>query len=151
MAKQKNKNSDATQKKTGQSNQSEEEKFENNCKQAFGENYKKYFLNPDNLSYDDYIQKLKDFIKYKAQNISTSQIRNIFTIIKKEQELDGLKRIRPKLAYTYGRAEKNKSLKELIFLMDSQIQGLNDQTEIPKLKDFFEAIVAYHKYYGGKE
>lgn len=150
MAK-KNQKFDAKSKSFDKPKQSEEEKFEVNCKEAFGEDYKRYFLNPANLSYDDYIQKLKDFIKKKAQNISTSQIRNIYSIIKKEQELDGLKRIRPKLAYTYGRAEKNESLKELIFLMDSQIQGLNEQTEVSKLKDFFEAIIAYHKYYGGKD
>lgn len=142
---------DAKFKNVDKPKQSEEEKFEGNCKKAFGEDYKRYFLNPYNLSYDNYIQKLKDFIKNKAPNISTSQIRNIFSLVKKEKELEGLKRIRPKLAYTYGRAEKNESLKELIFLMDSQIQGLNDQTEVPKLKDFFEAIIAYHKYYGGKE
>ena len=34
--------------------------------------------------------------------------------------------------------------------MDSQIKGLESESEVPKLKDFFEAIIAYHKYYGGE-
>lgn len=129
--------------------QTEEQKFEQKCKEKFGTDYQRFFL--QQLSYDEFVNKIKEFIKDKASNISTSQLRNIFSLVKKENELSSLKRIRPKLAYTYGRAEKNESLKELIFLMDSQIQGLNNQTEVPKLKDFFEAIIAYHKYYGGKD
>ncbi|MFZ2865460.1 MAG: type III-A CRISPR-associated protein Csm2 [Ignavibacteriaceae bacterium] len=132
-------------------NKSEEQRFQENCKSHFGDSYNRYFLNPDRLNYDDFIKNLKEFLEKKARNISTSQLRNIFSLVKKEKDIAALKRLRPKLAYTYGRAEKNSSLKELIYLMDSQLQGLSDRSEIGELKDFFEAIIAYHKYYGGKD
>ncbi len=140
-------------KNKGSSNQkqSEEEKFAQNCKNIFGENYEKFFSQPDDLTYDEFIERIKTFLSDKARNISTSQIRNVFTLVKKEKNVIGLKKIRPKLAYIYGRAEKNEPLKELIYLLDSQIKGLSEESEVPKLKDFFEAIIAYHKYYGGKE
>jgi len=136
---------------TGGQNQSEEEKFATRCKDQFGEDFEKFFLKSETTPYDEYVEKIKNFLADKAPKISTSQIRNIFSLVKRERNVTGLKRIRPKLAYTYGRAEKNDSLKELIFLLDSQIKGLNAEIEVPKLKDFFEAIIAYHKYYGGKD
>ncbi|MBS3945863.1 MAG: type III-A CRISPR-associated protein Csm2 [Melioribacter sp.] len=131
--------------------QSDEEKYEQNCKMLFGEDFRRYFLQPKDLNYDQFIEKIKSFLKDRAPKITTSQIRNIFSLVKREKEINGLKRIRPKLAYTYGRAEKNEQLKELLFLMDSQLQGIKEQSEVPKLKDFFEALIAYHKYYGGKD
>lgn len=151
MSKESNQNIGNRQKNFERQKPSEEENFEKNCKSKFGENYLKYFLNPDNLPYDLFIEKIKDFLKDKASKISTSQIRNVFSMVKKEKDVNGLKRIRPKLAYIYGRAEKNNDLKELIFLMDSQIKGLESPSDVPKLKDFFEAIISYHKYYGGKD
>lgn len=151
MADQRFQNYGNKSKRFTQSKQTDEQKFDQNCKNIFGNEYQTYFLQPPHLNYDEFIGKIKNFLESRANSISTSQLRNIFSLVKKERQFNGLKRIRPKLAYTYGRAEKNDALKELIFLMDSQIQGLKEQSEVPKLKDFFEAIIAYHKYYGGKD
>jgi len=129
--------------------ETDEDKFDKNCKDSFEENYSRFFLQSED--YDSFISKLKKFMEKISKDIPTSQLRNVFALIKKENEPIALKRIRPKIAYTYGRAEKNDSLKLLLFFMDSQLQGLKVQSEIEKLKDLFEAIVAYHKYYGGKD
>jgi len=126
---------------------SDEDRFDESCSRYFGKDYHRYFLNPGNIAYDNYIEKLKEFIKNKANSISPSQLRNIFALIKRQKDMMGMKKLRPKLAYTYGRAEKNASLKELLFFMDSQIKGLSDQSEVESLIELFEAIVAYHKYY----
>ena len=40
----------------------EEERFNNELTTQFGSNYQSYFKNPDQLEYNSYINKLKDFI-----------------------------------------------------------------------------------------
>lgn len=128
----------------------DEEKFNENCSKAFGSNFGKYYIFPEGTLYDEHIKKIKLFIEGKVQAISTSQLRNIFSLAKKARTVNQLKVLRPKLAYTYGRADKE-ALKELIFFLDKQIENISTDDEVAKFQELFEAIVAYHKYYGGKD
>lgn len=133
--------------------ENEEEKFNNELKTQFGPNYFLYFKNPDNLEYGVFIQKLKEFISSllrKSDNITTSQLRNVFSITKKARTKEQLQIIRPKLAYTYGRADKDE-LKKLLYFLDNQLTNVNSNEDVKTFQNFFEAIIAYHKYYGGKD
>ncbi len=100
--------------------------------------------------------------------MSTSQIRNIFGTVRTiEQEVKmldadkplpisvqrSLQMLRPKLAYQYGRAQKEKGAKamgvlthilsEAISLVGSNVKYFRN------FMDFFEAILAYHRRFGG--
>ena len=93
-------------------------------------------------------------IKRDRDKLSTSQIRNIYGAVKKMQmkgELDThkLAMLKPKLAYTAKRhgmgAEKLKDvLTDAISFVENDLKNFN------RFVDFFEAILAYHRAYGGK-
>lgn len=134
--------------------QSEEEKFDSGLKEHFGENYNVFFKALHSKeNYNGIIEKLKSFMQSllnRSDNITSSQLRNIFTVAKKAKKKEDLFVMRPKIAYAYGRAEKNE-LKKLLFFLDQQIQNVKEDADVKKFQELFEAIIAYHKYYGGKE
>jgi CRISPR-associated protein Csm2 len=96
----------------------------------------------------------------KAENVSTSQIRQIFTKLKSieakgysGQEVEFLM-LKPMIAYTAGRhkLERLNKLKKVV------TAGIDAVTEADKEKQkdhfnnfcrFFEAILAYHRAHGG--
>jgi len=88
-----------------------------------------------------------------ARNLTTSQIRNIYTAVKKMQmkKFDAHKfaMLKPKLAYAAKRARSQGADR----LKDELTAAINvvgsDAEKFPRFVDFFEAILAYHKYYGG--
>jgi CRISPR-associated protein Csm2 len=104
-------------------------------------------------------------------HITTSQIRNIFGAVRMiEQDTKGLHpddalpmavqralmMLRPKLAYQYGRTsgreDKKASMGALTIILSNAITVVLDtgnQTAFRNFVDFFEAILAYHRYYGG--
>ncbi|MCX7916668.1 MAG: type III-A CRISPR-associated protein Csm2 [bacterium] len=91
---------------------------------------------------------------YAKSKLTTSQIRNIFDEIQNMTSYDEkkLQLLRPKLAYVAGRhASKTKVIKEhLQPMLDASIKITNKDT-FENFKNFLEAIVAYHRYHGGKE
>jgi CRISPR-associated protein Csm2 len=97
------------------------------------------------------------------QNLKSSQIRNIFTEVRRiqaqwRQEPDKavrrLSMLRPKLAY---QAKRNK---EVAGLRDVLTEAIDQVVEAPaeereerfrRLADLFEAILAYHRAQGGRD
>lgn len=110
-----------------------------------------------------------------ARNIKTNQIRNFFAHIntirndfknlklsksKNYNQLDSsLILVKPKLAYAVGRTNRNEKVHYMNFQqLINQAIDLTINTPEEKKKNayenffaFVEAIVAYHKYYGGQE
>ncbi len=101
--------------------------------------------------------------------ITTSQLRNVFSDIKRiqlnwkgkkmsEEELVGkLQLLKPKLAYAAGKPSQRKkrdAIKKLKKELEKAIDSVVTSEDIPKAADNFfalvEAIVAYHKFHGGK-
>lgn len=104
----------------------------------------------------------EEFGKYLAKNnLSTSQIRNVFSEVKKmeryEESKNKLTLMQPKLAYISGRHGKWKNGKlvgavpDLSRVLSECIKNVNDAKSFQNFKQFFEAVLAYHRYYGGKE
>ncbi|WP_448338299.1 type III-A CRISPR-associated protein Csm2 [Chloroflexus aurantiacus] len=96
--------------------------------------------------------------------LTTSQIRNIFGEVRSiEQDvlptdqqlpLDVQRRLlmlKPKMAYQVGRFSNNQALQELVETLSDAI-GLigNDKNRFQTFVNLFEAILAYHRRYGGK-
>lgn len=97
--------------------------------------------------------------------VSTSQIRNIFGTVRMiEQDTAKLEKdeplgmdvvrpltmLRPKLFYQCGRSPNNTSLSQLADILSESIELIGtSQAAFHNFVDFFEAILAYHRYHGG--
>jgi CRISPR-associated protein Csm2 len=108
-------------------------------------------LGGDAFELNKYAEELaQSYLQGKeAEKLSTSQIRGILTEIQRMKEFNPtkLQLLRPKLAYAAGR-HKGK-VKEFRDLLEALIKKAN-QDNFDTFKNFVEAIVAYHKYHGGK-
>ena len=94
-------------------------------------------------------------IKRDRDKLSTSQIRNIYGAVKKMQiqmkgELDTHKllMLKPKLAYAAKRHGKGAEKLKDILTQAIALVG-DDSKKFNRFVDFFEAILAYHRAYGG--
>jgi CRISPR-associated protein Csm2 len=108
-------------------------------------------LKEEKQNYNIFIDTVKKYIEEKKETVSASQLRNIYTEVKKlkKDEVQKLYALRPKLAYAAGRAEQN-DVKEIMLLMDDLIKEVKTESQLIAFQEFFEAIIAYHKFYGGK-
>ncbi|MCW7080985.1 MAG: type III-A CRISPR-associated protein Csm2 [Candidatus Methanospirare jalkutatii] len=97
--------------------------------------------------------------KHLGRRLSTSQIRIIFSEVKQMQEYDRdkLNLLRPKMAYIAGRHGQRKGgrlvgpIVDLQEVLDECIRKISSEEDFKNFKNFFEAILAYHRYYGGGE
>lgn len=102
-----------------------------------------------------------DFGKFLSHKLSSSQIRNVYGELKRIQ-MKGIKDektsfllLKPKLAYAAAR-DNAKGLLPLkgVFNKAFEAVEISDLTKAEKqfenFMDFMEAILAYHKSYGGK-
>ena len=84
--------------------------------------------------------------------ISNSKLRQFYDYVKDIKEFDKVKLylLKPKLAYAIGK-ETNNNKKECLIkfqkMMNLLIINCDCEENFKHLKDFFEAIVAYHKVY----
>lgn len=96
--------------------------------------------------------------------VKTNQIRNVFghiTSIRTEYRIskeftDNIERelilLKPKLAYAAGRNRDVKQFQEFMFRIIDGV--MNSKNKVLALENFFsiiESVVAYHKFYGGKD
>jgi len=111
---------------------------------------------PDILSgnVEKLVEDAKQFGEHLGRgNLTTSQIRNIFSSVKKLESFERNKAelllLRPKMAYVAGRhGKRTRVIKDLQEVMDKCIQEVRDEVSFKNFQDFFEAILAYHRYYG---
>ena len=89
-----------------------------------------------------------------SKNLKSTQIRKFLSEVQKikEFEKDGREKLhllRPLLAYLAGRHRGG--VKEFQEIIEKAIPLITNNKEFNYFKHFIEAIVAYHRYYGGKE
>ena len=104
-----------------------------------------------------YAEKAGEFMVKKG--LTNSKIRSIYGEIKRiqmssfDKEKSAFILLKPKVAYAFGREERNRNdglhLFKLIF--DRSTQDVSDQKSFHNFCNFMEAILAYHKAYGGKD
>ncbi len=131
--------------------QSEEDRHRQRVIQAFGPNYQQFLLTNGGADYNAYVDRVKSYVEKNKQNFTSSQLRNIFSKVKSLREAKEAWKLRPNLAYAAGRSDKP-GTKEIVWLLDDLIRtiGPDDKDKLENFKNFFEAVIAYHKYYGGK-
>lgn len=96
--------------------------------------------------------------KFMAKNgLTNSKIRSIYGEIKRiqmgtfENEKSSFFLLKPKVAYALGRDDKNEGLKLFKKIFDKASADVSDQKSYQNFCGFIEAILAYHKFYGGKD
>lgn len=88
-----------------------------------------------------------------GEHVTTSQIRKFYYDVKRlsytiEKAKVDLQMIRPRLAYAKGKKPELASFQKI---MENLINSISTDKELEGFKDFFEAIIAYHKAEGGKD
>ncbi len=101
------------------------------------------------------VERIQKFMHYNYDDITSSQLRNLFNQVLDVNRPEEIILKRIKLAYISGRTNKknNPGMSNFLDLLDELFSKVNtdDDTEseerLKGLKTFFEAAVAYHKYY----
>ena len=102
-----------------------------------------------------FVEKLGRYMAEKG--LTNSKIRSIYGEIKRIQmsEFDKEKTsfylLKPKVAYAYGRDDKNQGLKQFKELFDICFSYVTDSKSYKNFCNLIEAVLAYHKAYGGKD
>ncbi len=96
------------------------------------------------------------------QNLTKTQIRKFLDAVIRVKNFRGdtdyraqAMLMKPKLAYAVGRTKDERKginpVEPLMKVLSPCIDRIHDQNDFERLAQFVEAIVAYHKYYGGKD
>lgn len=136
-----------------------EKRYKNELARYFVEDFATYILS-EKSDANEYITKIKHYTETLLKSVTTSQLRNIFSQVKRLDKSDKSEKfrelyfLRPKIAYTAGRVDGGKKegedhFSEFAFLLDSTIQKIDTDAKLKEFISFFEAIIAYHKYFGG--
>jgi CRISPR-associated protein Csm2 len=99
---------------------------------------------------DTILSAIERFVAEEGKNLSPSQLRNIYDKAIKAKTMNELKLIRPNLAYIAGRSLNDKE-KSLLAFIDLLIKEVKSNEQVEEFKTFFEAVVAYHKFYGNNK
>lgn len=86
--------------------------------------------------------------------MSTSQLRKFFGEVKRiemQYNASDVAMLNPLLAYAVGRNEGKTKIKDFQEEISKVISAITSEKEFKNFVQIFEAIVAYHKMYGGKE
>lgn len=117
------------------------------------------------MSADESGKDLVEFAEQTAkilvkQNLTRSQIRNIFTEVRQIEAMwdtrkaDAIRRLnmlKPKLAYQTARSAPVKHLQEVLSEAITEVEYAADKDKaFKRFVDLFEAILAYHRASGGR-
>lgn len=101
---------------------------------------------------EDMVKFSETLGKAMAMNgLATSQIRNIYTEIKRiqmsefEDEQGSFYMLKPRVAYTYARA-KNKGMELFYEVYNKAVAKVNGDKTFNNFCNLMEAILAYHKF-----
>jgi len=101
----------------------------------------------------DYADRFGKYLK--NNDLTTSQIRNVFGELKRiqmkgfQKEESAFLLLKPKMAYAVKRHGKM-GLEALKQVFDKAYACVHSDKEFQNLVNFMEAILAFHKSYGGK-
>ena len=111
-----------------------------------------------NEATEELVEYAEEVGKYMAKNgLTNSKIRSIYGEIKRiqmgvfEKEKSAFYLLKPKVAYALGRDDKNEGLRLFKKIFDKCSVDVSDQKSYQNFCGFIEAILAYHKAYGGTD
>lgn len=103
----------------------------------------------------EYAEEMGKFMANKG--LTNSKIRSIYGEIKRiqmggfENEKSSFCLLKPKVAYALGRDDKNEGLKLFKKIFDKASELVDNQKKYQNFCNLIEAILAYHKAYGGRD
>lgn len=106
-------------------------------------------------SFPEFAEKIGKFMA--DNNLTNSKIRSVYGEMKRIQMGDYDKEkasfylLRPKVAYALGRDKDNKGLQLFKKMFDECASCVTDKNSFLNFCNVFEAVLAYHKAYGGKD
>lgn len=107
---------------------------------------------------EDMVKYTEEAGQFLAKNgLTNSKIRSIYGEIKRiqmgefEKEKSSFYLLKPKVAYALGRDANNQGLKLFKMIFDKCSVDVADQKTYQNFCNFIEAILAYHKAFGGKD
>ncbi len=107
---------------------------------------------------EDMVKYSESAGKFMAKNkLTNSKIRNIYGEVKRiqmgkyDKERVSFLLLRPKVAYALAREPENNGLALFKRVFDEASNCVTDQKSFNNFCNFFEAILAYHKAFGGKD
>lgn len=119
----------------------------------FVNNYLETFLSMGDGADHETINAIQRFMERNAYYMTASQLRNIYSRLKTSTPAN-IPLLRVKLAYVRGRTDnRDKGMHVLLSCLDDMMQQINPKGEnsenkkLDSLKAFFEAMLAYHKFY----
>ena len=131
-----------------------EGRFEN-VNRTFSENFDPAWVTVEaNAAMNVFANKAAKVMAMPNQ-LTNSQIRNVYGEIKRiqmngfEQSKASFYLLSPKVAYTYGR-NKNDGLELFKKIFDEAVKHVGDDRTYQNFCALMEAILAYHKFHGGK-
>ena len=104
-----------------------------------------------------------DIVANNSGNLNTNQLRKFFGAVRLMEKKDDLTWekiepdfyiLKPRLAVSAGRGNISKSFYNLMMATMKKVDVGNEEDKIKNFKifvQFFESIVAYHKFYGSKK
>lgn len=99
---------------------------------------------------DQLLTNLKAYAEEKGSSLTTSQLRNIFAKVKPISSRQKLQLVRPKLAYVAAR-QKNSKAEQVVNFLENIIKNVETDAQVKDFVAFFEAFVAYHKFFDSKK
>ncbi len=121
-----------------------------------GQGQRRGYTLPDNVieeGGEPLVKAAQNLGRELAKNLKTSQIRKVYTAVKKIQwggfDQNQLIMLKPKLAYAAARHRSVEQLRDALTIAIDKVG--NDEKKFQNFVDFFEAILAYHKAAGGRE
>ena len=117
---------------------------------------------------EDYVDQAEAVMRQLSEgknSISTSKIRNLLSLVTEVYNVENLRTgdelcadsiakvnlMRVRVAYEMGRDNKVKAFAENAKLME-YLKGISkDRKDLIRFAHYMEALVAFHKYFGGKE
>lgn len=136
---------------SNRTSQRENQDFKPSFNEKFNPEWIQNGITQETVTFSDQLGK---FIKEKG--LTTSQIRNVFGEIKRiqmkgfENEKASFFLLKPKIAYAAKR-QNDLGINTLKKFFDLAHLEVSDAKSYQNFVDFFEAILAYHKSYGGKD
>ena len=100
---------------------------------------------------EDLVKAAEELGKRLARDLKTAQIRKIYSAVKKIQMNQTFNRnelilLKPRLAYAAARKQEVEALRDAL---TQAIDKVDSAEKFKNFVDFFEAILAYHKAFGG--
>jgi CRISPR-associated protein Csm2 len=128
------------------------------CDNVFKDNFKEILQMSKTTQLDRLLSSIEIFAGRPVENqksgtlgacVTTSQLRNVYDRAKKAKDANALKLIRPNLAYIAGREKgREEEVQKFLAFLDFIVKSVENDEQVKEFQTFFEAVVAYHKFYG---